>query len=166
MYPKVMNVSAITANDSTAQEELGTLRYTQDATNGLRKWKYVQFNNGAGNVASVANMVVCAKTTDVTGNTVTNDISDSAANKVAGVMPVAMTDLYYGWLQIGGYNSAIATNGDDDIADGVTLIASGDGTCDSVAAGTASTYKPLGYAMAADVVDDNTVAGMITVGEF
>lgn len=160
-----LQVSALTANTAAAEEALGTIRHTYDTTNGWRKFKYVQYNNGAGNVASATNMVVYAKTTDLTGNTVTNDLSDSSRNQVCGVMPVAMTDLCYGWMQIGGYNSAVRTNGDNDIAIGDTVIASsGDGTADSVAAGTASTYKPLGYCVTDDAA--SLVPMMITVGEF
>lgn len=162
-----LQTSALTANTSTAEEALGSIRETYDTTNGWRRWKYVQFNNGAGNVASVANMVVGQKVTDLTGNTVTNDESDSDLNLVAGVMPVAMTDLYYGWMQVGGYNSAVITDGGDDIVQNDTLIGSAtDGTCNSVAANTASTNKVLGYAVAADVDAANTVAVMITVGDY
>ena len=164
---KRLFVTDITANTSAAQEDLGTIRHTYDTTNGWRKWKYVKFDNGAGNVASVANMVVGQKVSDLTGNTVTNDESDSDLNLVAGVMPVAMTDLYYGWMQIGGYNSAVITNGDDDIAQNDAIIGSTtDGVCNSVAANTAPTNKVLGWAVADDVNANNTVAVMITVGEY
>jgi len=166
MNPKYIQPQDVTEQNSEAQVELGAIRWTYDTTNGLRKWKYVQFDNGSGNVASATNMVVYYLVATVTGGKVTNDVSDSDINHVAGVMPVSMTDLYYGWMQIGGYNSAIRANGDDDIAAADALIGGGDGTCNSVAQDTAPTNKVLGFSWAADVDASNTVAGMITVGEF
>lgn len=154
----------IDEQSSTALEELGTERVVLDS-DGYKKYKYVRFNNGSGNVASATNMVVYELlSADVDGTVVTNDVSDSDINHVAGVMPLAMTDLYYGWMQVVGYNSAIRTNGDDDIAAADALIGGGDGTCNSVAQDTAPTNKVLGFAVAADVDGSNTVAGKITVG--
>lgn len=156
----------LTEQSATALEELGVKRSDVDS-DGYKEYKYVQFNNGSGNVASATNMVVYELISGDTGGTVvTNDVSDSAINYIAGVMPLAMTDLYYGWMQVRGYNSAIRTNGDDDIAAGDALIgvAAADGVCNSVAANTAPTNKVLGFAVAADVDADNTVAGKITVG--
>ena len=167
LFKDIFPVGDLTANSSTQDDELGVVRFTYSTTLGLRMWKYVQFNNGAGNVASATNMVVGQKITDLTGFTVTNDESDSDLNLIAGVMPIAMTDLYYGWMQVGGYNATIRTNGDDDIAQNDALIGSTtDGVCNSVAANTAPTNKVLGWAVAADVDADNTVAGWITVGAF
>lgn len=154
----------ISEESSTALEELGVVRTVVD-TDGLKEYKYVQFNNGTGNVASATDMVVYELISGDTGGTVvTNDVSDSDANYVAGVMPVAMTDLYYGWMQVRGYNDAIRTNGDDDIAATDAIIGGGDGTCNSVAADTAPTNKVLAWAVAADDNAANTVAGKIVVG--
>lgn len=154
----------LTEQSATALEELGVKRSDVDS-DGYKEYKYVQFNNGSGNVASATNMVVYELISGDTGGTiVTNDVSDSDINHVAGVMPLAMTDLYYGWMQVCGYNSAIRTDGGDDIAAADALIGGGDGTCNSVAQDTAPTNKVLGFAVAADVDASNTVAGKITVG--
>lgn len=160
---KELYVTELTNNDSSDLEGVGTYRM-EKTTDGTKIYKYVKFNNGSGNVASATNMVVYYLLSDTDMTTVTNDVSDSDINQVAGVMPIAMTDLYYGWLQVAGPNAIIRTNGDDDIASSDTLIGGGDGTCNSVAQDTASTNKVLGYAVAADVDGDNTVAGVITVG--
>ena len=160
---KDVYVTELTSNDSSDLEGLGSYR-SEVTSEGQKLYKYVKFDNGSGNVASTTNMVVYYLLSDTDMTTVTNDVSDSDINQVAGVMPVAMTDAYYGWLQVGGYNSAIRTNGDDDIAASDALIGGGDGTCNSTAQDTAPTNKVLGWAVAADVDGSNTVAGVITVG--
>jgi hypothetical protein len=60
-----------------------------------------------------------------------------------------------------GPYATINTDGGDDIAAGDTIINDADKVVNSVAAGNASTYVPLAIATAADVNDDNTVAGYI-----
>lgn len=167
-FPKVMNVSDVTAVPTSDQrEELGAIAYTQDTTNGLRKWKYVQFDNGTGDVASAANSVAFYIAASYKDSIVTCDCSDSDPNYVAGVFTQAFTDQYYGWILVGG-KATVATDGADDISATDALIgsASTDGTCDSVAADTAPTNKVLGWALAADVDASNTVSAYLTVGEF
>lgn len=105
-----------------------------------------------------------------TENVVTNDRSEAIADNAEMYCGVAPSDLsstvpestatttYYMLMQVGGRHSAILTNGDDDIAAGVQIIASGDGTCDSAALGTALTTKFIGISVAADVDASNTVA--------
>lgn len=105
-----------------------------------------------------------------TDNVVTNDRSEAVTDNAEHYAGVAPSDLestvpesisgttYYMLMQVGGRHSAIVTNGDDDIAAGVQIIASGDGTCDSAALGTALTSKFIGIAAAADVDAANTVA--------
>jgi len=160
MYKTVWN-SALTSNDASAREELGATRVVTDSTNGYRMYKYVQFDNGTGNLTSVANQVVYY----VSATKVTNDVSDSNINSIAGITPVALTDGYYGWMQVLG-SATVNTNGDDDIATGDALIgtSSADGVCNSVAANTAPTNKVLGWAIAADVDAANTVLAQLTVG--
>jgi len=148
--------TTLTANDATAQEQVGIIREEIDDTNGLRKFKYVQ----AAADTTVANgTALCF--TDTIGTVASSDLSDGKANFTAGVGIGAITAEYYGWVQCYGYHSAIATNADDDIAKGDTLILGGDGVVDSVAAGTASTYRPIGVAVADDVNAADTVAGFI-----
>lgn len=95
---------------------------------------------------------------------VTAKVSDSKRNFIAGVALGTVTAGNYGFIQVAGPNAAVLDNGDDDIASGdVVIMASTDGVVDSVAAGTAPTYIPLGVATAADIDTSNTVAVQITV---
>lgn len=105
-----------------------------------------------------------------TANVVTNDRSEAItdnANCYAGVAPSDLaanvpestaTVTYYMLMQVGGYHSAVVTNGDDDISAGDQIIASGDGTCNSEAQGTDIKALVIGTATAADVDGSNTVA--------
>lgn len=144
----------LTANDSSAKDQVGALRAEFHAIYGLRIYKYV-------NVAAdttVANGTPLAYV-DAYGLQVTSDISDSSQNRPAGVGIGAITAGNYGWIQVAGHHSAVITNGDDDITAGASVILSStDGKADSVAAGTAATHRPLGVAVAADVDAADTVA--------
>jgi hypothetical protein len=90
--------------------------------------------------------------------TVSADVSDSIPNKVRGVFISAPVDTGFCWIQTKGY-CVVTTNGDDDIALGDAIIASatGDGTCDSTAAGTAPIRRVVGWAVTVDVDNANTV---------
>lgn len=144
----------LTANDSAAKEELGIIRWEYNSTYGLRGFRYMQ----AAADTTVADGTALAFS-DLYRKTCTSDISDADNNQPAGVGIGAITASYYGWVQCYGYHDAVATNGDDDIADGDHVILDGtnDGVCDSVAAGTAATDTPLGIAVDADVDGDDTV---------
>lgn len=89
------------ANDSVALNVPG--RVIQYAG---KKYRYVQFDNGSGNVAAVVGGVVYWKTlTPETGVfVVTTDETDSLGgiNAVAGVIGAVVTDQYYTWIQVGG----------------------------------------------------------------
>jgi len=147
-----------TSNSATALHTPGESVEVVGST-GLKRYKYIQFDNGSGDVAAAAgNIAYYFDGTDFDGITVTSDLSDTVANLVAGVLQAVLTDQYYGWIQTWGYYATVKTNADDDIAAGVTIIPVGDGTVDSVAAGTASTYRPVGIATAADVDASDTVA--------
>lgn len=128
-----------------------------------KAYRYVQFNDGSGNIAAAAGAVAYSLAAATNRWVVTCDVSDTDQNQVAGVLLSIVTNLYYGWMQTGGYYATVKTNGDDDIAAHVSLFGVGDGTCDSMAADTASTNKILGYAAAADVDADNTVAAILTL---
>jgi hypothetical protein len=133
---------------------------------GLKEYQFVKFDNGSGNVASVAgNLAYLLNGSNFTGYTVTMDVSDTKANMVAGVFTTVLTDGYHGWIQTAGYNAAVKTNGDDDISAGDMIVpsAAGDGTCDSTADGTAPVRRQVGVAVAADVDADNTVAVYLTL---
>lgn len=129
-------------------------------------YRYVKFDNGTGNVASVAGSLCYSKDPTTSMWTVTMDVSDTHRNQVLGVFTAVIADLGFGWVQVRGYNAAVTTNGDDDIAAGDAIIASsaGDGTCDSTAAGTAPVAKVVGWATTADIDNANTVAVYLTLG--
>lgn len=156
--------TALTYNgdDVTVEDEVGCLRYELDTTNGgFRVYRFVEV--AATAAAAVANGTVLTFS-GLYGNDVTDDISESHPNRPAGVGIGAITIGNKGWIQVYGYHSAIKTDGGDDIAAGDTLIVdpSTDGTCDSVAQGTATTHRELGVATTADIDADNTVAGFLT----
>jgi len=136
--------------------------YYFDADND-KEYRYVQFDNGAGNVTAAAGQVVTWKT--YASKVVTNDISDGATNLPAGVLQNVVTDQYYTFVQTGGRYSTLKTDGGDDIAANDTIIVdpSVDGTVDSVAAGTASTHAVVGIALAADVDANNTVDALLFI---
>lgn len=85
-------------------------------------------------------------------------------NQVIGVAVGTIAPGYYGWLQTKGFHSAVVTNGQDDISANDALIGySGTGTVDSVPAGTAPTYKIVGWALADDDNSANTVAAQLCI---
>ena len=142
---------------STDEDELGVLRLELDAlTNGVRGYRFVEV---AAASAAVANGSVLTFT-DNYNQVVTTDISASHINKVAGVGIGAITAGNRGWIQVYGYHPAVATNGDDDITEGMELMVDTavDGTVDSIAIGTAPTSKTVGVAVDDDVNAANTVA--------
>lgn len=106
---------------------------------GGKVYKFVLFNNGAGNVAAVAGNVAYyyapSGTSAGATTTVTSDLSDSAAVG-AGVFQSAPADGEYCWLQIKG--PATLTTALTAGADGNALTAVGatDGTLDVSAAAT------------------------------
>lgn len=119
----------LSAADTTPAFEPGTIGQTDDG----KKYKYVQYDTGAGPIAAVAGNVayyyapggVSAGATSV----VTSDLSDSAGLG-AGVLQAVLTDGQYGWIQISG--SATLTTALTAGADGNALTAVGatDGTLD------------------------------------
>jgi hypothetical protein len=98
-----------------------------------RKYKYVQYNAGAGAVAAVAgNVTYYLATGGVSAgqiDIVTSDLSDSAGLG-AGVLQAVIPASGYGWIQIGG--PATITPALTAGADGQALTAVGatDGTLD------------------------------------
>lgn len=107
-------------------EGVGTLRFE-----GNRVYKWVKFNNGAGDVASVAAYVAYyygvsgdAVTGGYEDNVVTMDRTDGYLG--AGVFQAIIADGSYGWLQIKGPATlGIAlTSGSDGEA--LTFVGAGD----------------------------------------
>ena len=178
--PKVIYRTGLTYNNTSAlqksgnadqnlDDELGIIRFVLVSTAGWQTFKFVQVATGT-TVANGTVLVYGAAAGDTTApavnrTIVTDDISDQKQNGVAGVGIGAITAASYGWIQLTGYHSVVKTNGDDDIAYGDVLIVDSttDGTCNSVAAGTAPTHIVLGVARAADVDADNTVAAWLMV---
>lgn len=156
--PQQIWATELTANDSSAKELVGVVRWEYDNTYGLRAYRYVQ----AASDTTVANGTVLTYS-DSYKFTATSDVSDAASNQIAGVGIGAITASYYGWVQCYGYHSAVITNADDDIADGDVIIVDTDedGQCDSIASGASITQKILGIAVAADVDGSDTVAAQL-----
>lgn len=92
------------ANDSTAKAIPGSL-YRENG----KVWRYVQFDNGVGNVAAVAGGAAVWKTLDPANGSfvVSSDYTDAIGkNLVAGVLGSVVTDLYYTYIQVGGIVTA------------------------------------------------------------
>jgi len=112
-----------------------------------KAYRLVKFDNGTGNVASIAGGAVYWK--DRAAGTVTADQSDSQAgvNGVAGVSLGVVTDLYYCYVQVGGLSVtkvAAATAVGDILGGSATDTEFG-----KTAAGTASAGIPYGVAYSA-----------------
>lgn len=167
MASNKLNTGALFINEGVATFNVATLSlpgqlgmfYEKDG----KKYQLVLLTAGA--VAGAAGQAVWWH--DFDDFVVNNDISDltTARNQPAGVVLGTVTAGNYCFIQVRGPYATVKTNADDDIAAGDTLIiaATTDGTVDSVAAGTASTYVPFGIATAADVDADDTVAAILTM---
>ncbi len=119
----------LSADDATPAFQLGTVYRAGDG----KSYKYVQHNNGAGNVAAaVGNFAYYYAPSGASAgatSVVTSDLSDSAGVG-AGVWQAVVTDLQYGWIQIKGPATLTTalTAGDDGNA--LTQVGSTDGTLD------------------------------------
>lgn len=120
----------LTANDATPQFKPGTVGQTSDG----KRYKYLKFDNGVGNVAAVVGNVAYYLAVSGTSagqtTTVTMDLTD-CAGVTAGVFQAVLTDGYYGWFQTWG--EATLTTALTAGADGNALTAVGagaDGTLD------------------------------------
>jgi hypothetical protein len=148
----------LTATSTTAKYAVNTTRVESDGK------CYLYVMTAATATSGIVNGTVLYDAT--TAGVVTDDVSDAkyGFNSVRGVSIGTVAVSTYCWIQTWGAHSAVKTNGDDDIAAGATLIGdTTDGVCDSVSAGTASTYKPIGYATADDVDSADTVAAFLTM---
>lgn len=118
--------------------QIGTTRWDSD---GLKKYKWVLYDTGAGSVAAVSGNFAYYyapggdSATTVGTNKVTSDLSDSAEIG-AGVLQSAPTDGQYCWIQIKGratLTTALTAGADGDP---LTPTGSSDGTLDVNAAVT------------------------------
>lgn len=133
-------------NDATAQNQLGTVILFKGV-----KYRYVLFNNGAGNVASAANGVAhwfaLTPTTDPPVFTVTSDQTNAMAtvNSVAGIFGGVVTDLSHCFIRISGpvqATVATAATVGDHLTGGTTDL-----TFARIAAGAAITDTLYGSAL-------------------
>lgn len=98
-----------------------------------KRYRFVLFNDGAGNVAAVAGnfayVYAPSGTSAGATTTVTSDLSDSAGVG-AGVFMAAPADGEYCWVQIAGYatlNTALTAGADGNA---LTPVGATDGTLD------------------------------------
>ncbi len=149
-------------------EKIGQLG--DEFSEGGKTYKLVQVHTACVGAASDVITAGDVLYRTATENVVTNDKSEGVADSADNYCGVAPSDLsstipeststttYYMLMQVGGRHDAVLTNGDDDIAAVVQIIASGDGTCDSAAAGTDIKPNYMGISAAADVDATNKVA--------
>jgi hypothetical protein len=128
----------VTLTDTVPRFKPGTVA-CNITSGGMKKYKYLKYNSGAGAVAAVAGNVAyyyavsgasAGQTTEVT-----SDVTDSGGVG-AGVLQAVIASGSYGWLQITG--PATLTTALTAGADGNALTAVGttDGTLDVSAAVT------------------------------
>lgn len=119
----------LTRIDADPMFTLGVI--AQDHTG--KKYKYIQYESGAGSVAAVAGNVAFyfgtsgASAGDTTK--VTSDATDSVGVG-AGVLQAAIPDGSYGWVQITGpatLTTALTAGADGNA---LTAVGAGDGTLD------------------------------------
>ena len=128
-YLAGVNLTNVRTSTEGPEFKLGTVHRTNDG----KQYKYVQFDNGAGNVASVAGnfsyylAVSGASAGQI--DIVTMDLSDSA-NVGAGVFQAVIADQGYGWIQTRGPATLTTalTAGSDGNA--LTAVGATDGTID------------------------------------
>jgi len=121
-----------TQTDTVKQFALGTIG-TNVVSGVVKTYKYVQYNDGAGDVAAVAGNITgyYAPSGASTGSTpvVTSDVSDTAGLG-AGVLQSAPATGEYCWVQIKGpatITPALTAGADGNA---LTLVGAGDGTLD------------------------------------
>jgi hypothetical protein len=124
-----VNLTAVRTSAEGPQFTLGT-KYE---SSGGKQYKYVQFDNGAGNVASVAgNFAYYLAVSGASAgqiDIVTMDLSDSAGVG-AGVFQAVIADQGYGWIQTKGpatLTTALTAGADGNA---LTPVGSTDGTVD------------------------------------
>src|SRR6187455_3213276 len=126
-YLAGVNLTNVRTSTEGPEFKLGTVYRASDG----KGYKYVQFNNGVGDVASVAGNVAYYYAVSGTSagqyDIVTMDLTDSAGIG-AGVFQAVIADLGYGWIQTKG--NATLTTALVSGADGNALMASAttDGT--------------------------------------
>jgi hypothetical protein len=138
---KKVFATGLTETSTLDLEGVGAIRFE-----GNKVYKWVQFNNGAGNVASVAGKAAyyyglggdAADGDGYENSIVTMDLTDAFLG--AGIFQAVIADLSYGWIQIKGPAALVSgtlTAGADGQA--LTHIGAGaDGALDVAAADTSA----------------------------
>ena len=140
--------------------ELGAHFYPQS---GIREYQIVQLDSGATS-ATPSGVVAVGQPAfwkDRTKKIVTNDqrFSSTARNGVAGIFVDVNTAGYYCAIQVHGPTTSTApalTTGSFVIGNAAYPSAAGTTNFAATALGTAPTYQPVGYALAADSGGANT----------
>lgn len=144
MASKQLPATKLTADDSTAKEELGRIRWE-----GAKAYKYVLVEDADLAVGEVVEY------SDTSGYEVTNDRADgsSIGRVVAGVAIGTITDAQYGWIQVHGRHTQVITDGGVSAGDPLVPHATADGQADTAESGSTAVNteaQVFGYALAAD----------------
>lgn len=151
---KQLPATKLTANDATAKEEPGRVRWE-----GGKAYRYVLAED-----AALANGDV-VEFSDTSGYEVTKDRAGGASigRVVAGVAIGTITDAYYGWIQVHGRHTAIKTDGGVATGDVLVPHTNKDGRADtgtSASTVVITAGQVFGHALAADT-DSTTTAGTV-----
>jgi len=153
----------LSSNSATALEPLGIKRVEWSSTD--KCFKAYRYGKTAADT-TVANGT-CLGFSDTLRQVFSLDVSggDIEENMPAGVGIGTITASYYGWIQTGGYHSALLTDEGNDFVKGcgVLLHASTNGVCEYEAVGASAVSVPLGIAVAADDDAADTVATFLTL---
>lgn len=160
MASKHLWATKLGADDTTAKEELGILRREWNTSDACFKtYRYIQ----AASDTTIADGTALGFS-DALRQTASLDADDIEENQPLGVGIGVITASSYGWIQTGGYHSAVLTDAGSDFADGgnVRLHDTSDGVVEWVAAGTTGD-TPLGIVVAA--YSGSTVPVYLTLNE-
>lgn len=103
MALEAVQTAVLSSNSATKQEELGTR-----VNVGGKTYKYIQFTAGVPTPA-IGDAVGYVATTGYGANMVSGDVS-TTDGVLAGVLVAALTDQYYGWIQIKGPCTTFSTS--------------------------------------------------------
>lgn len=116
---------------------LGAIRHeVTGEDSGTYTYRYVIFDNGAGNIAAASGAVAYRGKTQADFWEVTTDVSDVDSAFACGVFQSVLTDAYYGWVLTKGYitNLRKKTGSGFGWTKGDYLFAAGEATDDGKAA--------------------------------
>jgi hypothetical protein len=141
LSPGIPTPALANIDDANARVELGTVfRTLDDGGNGTKAYVYVKAN------ATLA-LGDCVNFIDPIACTTVDKAATGTLNFPAGVAIGVITGGNYGIVQCWGYNANITTSALTSNKGDVLILKNG-GICDTVAAGTAPTYIPLGVTAA------------------